>query len=251
MSQNIKVDQGTTEMVYGEDSLMISELFYDTIQGEGVWTGTPAVFMRLSGCTLACTYCDSKQTWRSGGKFSHEQLLGMMQSFGVVERLSNGHHLVITGGSPLLQQTSLIRFLDRFRKRYKFTPFIEVENECTIIPKARLLHMVSCWNNSPKLINSGNDMDIAYQPDVIGFMSNFSNSWFKFVISDEKDYKEVEERYIRPGLVRKDRVLLMPMAADRHTLQEVQERVIEIACFKNLRYCTRLQIEVWDVKRCV
>lgn len=40
----------------------IAEIF-DTIQGEGYWTGTPAVFIRLQGCDVGCPWCDTKYTW--------------------------------------------------------------------------------------------------------------------------------------------------------------------------------------------
>ncbi len=38
--------------------LQLAEIFY-SIQGEGTWTGTPAVFVRLAGCNLACDFCDT------------------------------------------------------------------------------------------------------------------------------------------------------------------------------------------------
>ena len=38
--------------------LQLAEIFY-SIQGEGMWTGTPAVFVRLAGCNLACDFCDT------------------------------------------------------------------------------------------------------------------------------------------------------------------------------------------------
>lgn len=40
----------------------INEIF-QTIQGEGVFTGVPAVFIRLQGCPVGCSWCDTKQTW--------------------------------------------------------------------------------------------------------------------------------------------------------------------------------------------
>jgi len=39
-------------------TLQLAEIFY-SVQGEGTWTGTPAVFVRLAGCNLACDFCDT------------------------------------------------------------------------------------------------------------------------------------------------------------------------------------------------
>ena len=43
--------------------LGLAEIFY-SVQGEGTWTGTPAVFVRLAGCNLACTFCDTDYSLR-------------------------------------------------------------------------------------------------------------------------------------------------------------------------------------------
>jgi 7-carboxy-7-deazaguanine synthase len=251
MSLSISI-QGTKEFVYEDNSLVISELFYDTIQGEGIHTGVPAVFIRLAGCTLSCSFCDSKNTWNEGKRLGYTELLELMRTFGIVDRLRAGHHLVITGGSPLKQQQSIICFLEAFFAAHQFRPFVEMENECVIVPTVRMLRYVDCWNNSPKLSSSGNPVADRYKPDTIRFLNMCAvDSWYKFVIGSEADWKEVDEYFIRTGLVGKERIILMPMASSREELHMKQEEVVKLAVRNGVRYGTRLHVELWNTRRCV
>ncbi|HAU4898582.1 TPA: 7-carboxy-7-deazaguanine synthase QueE [Aeromonas hydrophila] len=94
----------------------INEIF-QTIQGEGVFTGLPAIFVRLQGCPVGCPWCDTRHTWvvdparevgvqavldcsnESDGwsKMSTAQILASFQQLGYQAR-----HVVITGGEPCL-----------------------------------------------------------------------------------------------------------------------------------------------------
>ncbi|RNC28486.1 MAG: 7-carboxy-7-deazaguanine synthase [Candidatus Dichloromethanomonas elyunquensis] len=70
----------------------ICEIF-DSIQGEGIWTGIPAVFVRFHGCNLRCCWCDTKETWSGKAKeMTTEEILSKI----------NLEHVIITGGEPLL-----------------------------------------------------------------------------------------------------------------------------------------------------
>ena len=78
-----------------EPSLRINEIFH-SIQGESTWSGLPCVFVRLSGCPLRCTYCDTEYAFREGTRRSVEELLQ--------EVLAIDCELVeFTGGEPLVQ----------------------------------------------------------------------------------------------------------------------------------------------------
>lgn len=71
----------------------VNEIFY-SLQGEGFFTGTPAVFLRMSGCNLKCGFCDTDHF------DSREMTLEE-----VVERVAGypARHVVVTGGEPTLQ----------------------------------------------------------------------------------------------------------------------------------------------------
>jgi len=76
--------------------LKICEIF-SSIQGESSYAGFPCTFVRLTGCNLRCTYCDTQYAYSEGSELSEED---------IISRVSNaGFNLVeITGGEPLLQK---------------------------------------------------------------------------------------------------------------------------------------------------
>ncbi len=94
----------------------INELF-ETLQGEGSYTGQPSIFLRLQGCPVACSWCDTKHTWdiHPELEINSEQLLSKSQETEQWTNLSlddiaaifaqqgyNAKHIVITGGEPCM-----------------------------------------------------------------------------------------------------------------------------------------------------
>lgn len=231
-----------------EPFLEIAEFFCDTIQGEGVSTGQPSTFLRMKGCTQSCIWCDTKEVWRFGNPFTFGEIFQLMETHNVPNKLKNGQNLILTGGSPLRQQNALYLFLEAFIVRYDFKPFIQIENECTIMPTHDMIEMVDLWNNSPKLTNSGNPTSIRYRKDILSLLSSLPNSWFKFVVSNEGEWNEIEEFYLKPGLIEKSQVILMPKGATREELFVNREIVVDMAIKHSVRYCSREHIVIWDKK---
>lgn len=226
--------------------LRVSEFFFDTIQGEGFYLGHPAAFLRLQQCTLNCVWCDTTEVWRKGNPYSFDELIQMIDNTMLADKLSTGQHLILTGGSPLLQQGKLVKFITKFISYFGFKPFIEIENECVLLPDEELIPLIDCWNNSPKLDNSGNSKHERYDTFVIKMTAALKNSWFKFVISDLSDWDEIEEEFLIPGLIRRDQVILMPEGANRATLQSNMEKVVTLAIRENVIYRSREHIVLWD-----
>ena len=76
---------------------------YKSLQGESTYAGLPCVFVRLTGCNLRCSWCDSEYTFQGGRKMTVEEVLSE------VSRLSPGGGLVeITGGEPMLQEREVV-----------------------------------------------------------------------------------------------------------------------------------------------
>lgn len=227
--------------------LEVSELFRETIQGEGRWIGHPATFLRLAGCNVNCSFCDSKLIWKKSQKYSFREIFSLLEEGGAIEAFKGGEHLVITGGNPLLQMSSLEVFLKDFHSRYGFLPFIELETEGTIVPSALMMTLVDTINCSPKLSNSGVDKEIRMNLYAISKISSHKDSYFKFVIGKEEDWEEVEETFMK-FIKHPSRVYLMPEAATREELEKKREMVINLAIKKGVNFTDRLQVTVWDTK---
>jgi 7-carboxy-7-deazaguanine synthase len=76
-------------------SLKITEIFY-SLQGESNTVGFPTVFIRLTGCPLRCSYCDTAYAFSGGEKRSLENILEQVKSY-------NAKYITVTGGEPLAQ----------------------------------------------------------------------------------------------------------------------------------------------------
>jgi 7-carboxy-7-deazaguanine synthase len=82
--------------------MQITEI-YKSLQGESTYAGLPCVFVRLTGCNLRCTWCDSEYTFQGGRRMTVEEV------WNEVSRLSPDGGLVeITGGEPMLQEREVV-----------------------------------------------------------------------------------------------------------------------------------------------
>ncbi len=75
--------------------LRLTEIFY-SLQGEANDSGYPSVFVRLTGCPLRCTYCDTTYSFEGGERMSLQSIFDQITGFGV-------KHVCVTGGEPLAQ----------------------------------------------------------------------------------------------------------------------------------------------------
>ncbi len=154
-----------------ERRLRINEIF-ESIQGESTWAGCPCVFLRLTGCHLRCTYCDTEYAFKEGEWRSVDA---------VVEQVC-GHEATlvqITGGEPLLQPAvhDLVRQLcDRGR-----TVLIETSGACDIRgtdPRAIRILDLKTPGSGEMDANLWSNLDYLNDHDEV-----------KFVITDRADYE--------------------------------------------------------------
>ncbi len=91
--------------------MKINEIFF-SIQGESTYAGLPCAFVRLTGCNLRCSYCDTRYAYEEGEEQTPEQVIDAVTRFptGLVE---------ITGGEPLLQPETLALVTALADRRYK------------------------------------------------------------------------------------------------------------------------------------
>lgn len=97
--------------------MKINEIFY-SLQGEGYWTGTPAVFVRFSGCNLKCPFCDTDH--QNGRHYTTEEVISKIQKY-------PARHIIFTGGEPTLQLSR-----DLVERLHTLGKFLHIETNGSI-----------------------------------------------------------------------------------------------------------------------
>ena len=135
--------------------LQLAEIFY-SVQGEGTWTGTPAVFVRLAGCNLSCAFCDTDYALKFFATV--DEVVARVRSEGGACPM-----VILTGGEPLAQQETR-RLIDALRadgRRVHIesngTLPVELPDDVwlTVSPKERLAGAMARRANEAKLIVDG------------------------------------------------------------------------------------------------
>ena len=106
--------------------MRVVEIF-ESIDGEGIFTGCPATFIRLYGCNLHCSYCDSRYACE-GGEFTEmtiEEVLDKVKGF-------DHKHVTLTGGEPLIH-TGVLQLIQALM-RAKFYVNVETDGAVDIFP---------------------------------------------------------------------------------------------------------------------
>jgi 7-carboxy-7-deazaguanine synthase len=89
------------------ETLKVNEIFR-SLQGEGVRAGMPCAFVRLAGCNLRCTWCDTQYAWDEGAEMTLDEITREVEKLDLTR-------VELTGGEPLIQEASpvlLSRFCD-------------------------------------------------------------------------------------------------------------------------------------------
>ena len=219
---------------------------FRSIQGEGVTAGTPAVFLRLATCNLACTWCDTKYTW-DWETHSYDAEVLQLPIADAQERILafDCPRLVITGGEPLLQQEELAPLVTSLSQD---GVYCEVETNATIAPQPEMIEAITQWNVSPKTSSSGNRPERREVASALSVFLGLSNAYFKFVVVEPRDVEEVCGLVDRHGLP-PDRVLLMPEGTTADTVQERSIWVAEACERYGFRFTTRVHILLWGAQR--
>lgn len=230
------------------NKLRIAESFA-SVQGEGLWAGTRSVFVRVSGCNLRCSWCDTKYaSWKPEGPTIEIEEITMD-----VLKLANGEieHVVLTGGEPMLFDPIVL--LAQRLKEHGFT--ITIETAGTIY-QALPCDLMSI---SPKLANSTpNDENWRERHEMtrtnIEVLSKLIENYdyqFKFVVDPDcrGDIEEIEALLEQLPEIDADRVLLMPEGTDTETLDRRTKLLTPIANERGWGISPRLHIELYGNTR--
>ena len=247
--------------------LAVSEIFY-SIQGEGPDLGNPAIFIRLIGCNLHCSFCDTPYTWawkgesfnhRSENRYSKDSETHLMSVDQIMQELKKidperlADLVVVTGGNPLIYQKKpcLRRLLEELlREDY----IVEVEDNGTIAPDEYLTSLdIKSYHITPKLSNSGNAEDIRDRSSVMRRYVDIANSGscrvvFKYVVSTPEDFEEVCSLVNKYNIPKKF-VWIMPEGISSDVLMEKSYWLIEKCRDIGFNFTPRLHIMIWGNTR--
>jgi len=205
--------------------MRITEIFH-SIQGESSYAGQPCVFVRLTGCPLRCSWCDSEYTFSGGTEMAPDDVLDRVRGYRC--RL-----VEITGGEPLHQPEAFLLVERLCSQGYEV--LIETSGAIDIAPVDKRAHVildVKCpgsgmgermyWDNLKRLT----------EKDEV-----------KFVIKDRADYKWASSIVTKYGLEKRCTVLFGPVFGELEP-RRLAEWILED------RLPVRLQVQlhkyIWD-----
>lgn len=220
---------------------------YKSVQGEGLLTGTPSVFVRASGCNLRCWFCDTPHaSWKPEGRdLSVDEITALIEEW-------ECQHVVLTGGEPMLF-AELIPLCERLR---------QMRRHVTIETAGTLFLPVVCdlISLSPKLSGSTPDREqhahwarrherSRLRPDVVRQLMEAHVYQLKFVVDAPDELAEVDDFLGELQDVDPERVLLMPQGTTPEELEERAEWLRPHCEERGYTYCPRKQIEWFGAAR--
>jgi 7-carboxy-7-deazaguanine synthase len=183
-------------------SLIVNEIFY-SIQGESIYSGVPCVFIRLTGCNLRCSYCDTAYAYYEGVELRIEEILSRVDNY-------KCPLIEITGGEPLLQGGTFL-LIDRLLEK-KYEVLLETNGSIDIsVVDNRCIKIVDikCPSSGENDKNDLENLKRVNQKDQI-----------KFVVGNREDYEFAKEmtKLIPPGFPMKN-ILFSPLIEQMHPSQ--------------------------------
>jgi len=184
--------------------MQVTEIFY-SIQGESTWAGQPCVFVRLTGCPLRCSWCDTDYAFSGGSEQPIDAIVDRVRAFTC--RL-----VEVTGGEPLAQPDCK-RLLARLCDEH-LTVLLETSgalDTAGVDPRVRIILDVKC--------PSSGMTDRMHWPNVERLRASDEA---KFVITDRTDYEWAKDTVARLEIDRRCTVLFSPVfeALDPRQLAE-------------------------------
>jgi 7-carboxy-7-deazaguanine synthase len=225
--------------------MKITEIFY-SIQGEGILTGVPSVFVRTSGCNLRCVWCDTPYTsWApEGNEMTVDEVL-------VCVRQHPAKHAVVTGGEPMIAP-GIVELTEGIRR---LGLHVTVETAGTVY------HPVACdlMSISPKLENStprdreggkwaAQHERLRYQPEILRQLMSEYEHQLKFVVDSPEDLAEIAA-LLKETSADRSRVVLMPEGTTPEAIRERARWLTGICKSEGFRYSPRLHIDLWGNRR--
>ncbi len=174
--------------------IKINEIF-KSIQGESTYAGLPCTFVRLAGCNLRCTYCDTNYAYYHGKEISDDEIIAKIEEYGV-------RFVEFTGGEPLLQEDTPQLIKTLLDKGYEV--LIETNGSICIGCLDKRLNIIMDYKSPKSGMNE--------RMRVKNFEFLKETDQIKFVLMDESDYQWAKDIIISNNLLDKYNNILMSPA---------------------------------------
>ncbi len=222
-----------------EPTIQLSEVF-TSIQGEGIYTGVPMLFIRFQGCSLGCTWCDSKYTWSSKG--GREWTWGVLEEK-IKENRSDGiKWACITGGEPLEYPEDFKNLLFLLNNGYQYK--IEVETSGLVKLPRELGLLVESWVIDLKCPGSG----VTKSPILQDYSWLTPFDQLKCVVTNSADLQYVY--YTLKLHPTKAQVLISPVFDNQGFLdQELAQKCVDFCIEHGYRLSLQTHKFIWGMKR--
>jgi 7-carboxy-7-deazaguanine synthase len=207
--------------------MKINEIF-NSIQGETSFAGLPFTFVRLTGCNLRCSYCDTPYAYEEGVEWSIDQVLAEIHQKGIAR-------IVLTGGEPLLQNETPT--LCSLMAEKGFSVLLETNGSMPIKNIDQRVHRIL------DLKCPGSGMDAHMDFKNINYLT--PRDEVKFVVSDRNDFQWALTIIKRYNLEDRTHILISPAHQLVHP-RELAEWIMQEKL--NARLQLQLQKYVWPDK---
>lgn len=227
-----------------QPKLRIAEIF-TSIQGEGIWTGIPSTFIRVSGCNLRCVWCDTPYaSWKpEGPTMDICEIAGIAADAKVKD-------IVLTGGEPMLFDA--IEPLAHLLR--------DAGHRITIETAGTVYRGLPCdlMSISPKLANSTPPAGSGWRErheqtrsnlGVVRELMEAYHCQLKFVLTDEKEVDEVDSLLSELPHIESDRVLVMAEGVSADVQHRRQRELVDLCIRRGWRLTPRLHIDLFGNTR--
>lgn len=230
-------------------TVVVSEVFGPTIQGEGPHTGQRVAFIRLGGCNLTCRWCDTAYTW-DARRFDLKEELTRQDIGSVIDQVVDMDvgRVVISGGEPLLQDRSGYGLRPMVFDLYQKGIRVDVETNGTVTPSTALAACVDLFVVSPKLTHAGMPEDVTVVGDTLRWFAAKTDTVLKVVCSTPSDVIRAAELAGRHGFPKR-RTWVMPLGSTREELSGREQLIADEALVVGINFSPRLHIALWGSER--
>lgn len=206
--------------------IKICEIF-ESLQGEGAFCGTPMLFIRVSGCTRACDYCDTKYHSEEGEEMTVDELVKRIKE-------SKLGYVCWTGGEPLLYIDQILKVVEKTRKKY----FHHLETNGDLLDKFKKRRQF-CNDKFDYIVISPKTLEVAIKAN---------SEWY--LGRNKSDIKVVTD-LDKIGIdMLKQATMLMPLTTgNKEKNLEIRKKVWDYCVKHNIKYSPRLQVEIFGVNK--